>query len=267
MLRSELELDLCERPKTCSGESWCGRTDEGGAPQRVVAVDVVSSEPPRGPPQATAHDNLDFAAYAVLVVEDHDFQRRTALMLLRRLGVVTLLEASDGAAALSLLERVSPPDVIICDLDMPGMDGVAFIRHVARRGLASAVAIVSGLDRVLVETVRAVAEGYGLQVIGAVEAPLTIRMLTQLLAAYQSSAVPLAQGTLRLSAGEIADGLAEDRIIADLQPIADLSAGRITAAEVVPRWRDLAGAVHAASFAAALEVPEITERLAVASSS
>ena len=184
-------------------------------------------------------------------------------MLLRRLGVGTLHEASDGAAALALLENVSPPDVIICDLDMPGMDGVAFIRHVARRGLASAVAIVSGIDRVLVETARAVAEGYGLQVLGAAEKPLTISMLTHLLAAYQrSTAVPVAHSALWLSAAQIADGLADDQVVAYLEPIADLSSGRITAAEVIPRWRDHAGTVHAASFAAALEVSEITERLA-----
>jgi EAL domain-containing protein (putative c-di-GMP-specific phosphodiesterase class I) len=134
---------------------------------------------------------------------------------------------------------------------------------VARRGLASAVAIVSGLDRVLVETVRAVAEGYGLLVLGAVEKPLTARMLTELLAAYQRPApVPLPEGALGLSAAEIADALAEDRIVADLEPIADLSSGRIAAVEIVPRWRDRAGGVHAASFAAALEVPEITDRLA-----
>ena len=263
MLRSELKLEPSRETEDVLRRALMAATVEGGAPQRSPAVDVVPSEPARAPPQPTAHDDLAFAAYGVLVVEDHDFQRRTALMLLRRLRVGTLLEASDGAAALSLLEEVSPPDVIICDLDMPGMDGVEFIRHVARRGLASAVAIVSGLDRVLVETVRAVAEGYGLQVLGAVEKPLTIKVLNHLLAAYQrSTPAPLAQGALRLSAAEIADGLADERIIADLQPIADLSTGRITAAEVIPRWRDLAGAVHAASFAAALEVSEITERLA-----
>jgi DNA-binding SARP family transcriptional activator len=98
------------------------------------------------------------ASLAVLVVEDHDFQRRTALALLRRLGVGTVLEAGDGHAALDLLAKVAPPDVIVCDIDMPGMDGVEFIRHVARRGLASAVAIASGLDRSMLETVRAVGE-------------------------------------------------------------------------------------------------------------
>jgi DNA-binding SARP family transcriptional activator/EAL domain-containing protein (putative c-di-GMP-specific phosphodiesterase class I)/FixJ family two-component response regulator len=263
VLHSELNLKPSRETEDVLSRALAAATDDERAAGRSLTSDVVPSKPPRGPPPAPVHDNLELAAYGVLVVEDHDFQRRTALMLLRRLGVGTLLEASDGAAALSLLEKVSPPDVIICDLDMPGMDGVEFIRHVARRGLASAVAIVSGLDRVLVETARAVAEGYGLQVLGAVEKPLTISMLTHLLAAYQrSTRVALAEGGLRLSAAQIAEGLADDRVVAYLEPIADLSSGRITAAEVIPRWRDHAGIVRAASFAAALEVSEITERLA-----
>ena len=77
--------------------------------------------------------------------------------------------------ALALLETSAAPDVIVCDIDMPGMDGVEFIRHVAERRLASAVAIASGLDRRVLETVRAASEGYGLQVLGAVEKPLTAR--------------------------------------------------------------------------------------------
>jgi DNA-binding SARP family transcriptional activator/EAL domain-containing protein (putative c-di-GMP-specific phosphodiesterase class I)/CheY-like chemotaxis protein len=263
VLHSELNLKPSPETEDVLKRALTAATNDSGATGRSLTIDVVPSKPPRGPPQATARDNLEFAAYGVLVVEDHDFQRRTELMMLRRLGVGTLLEASDGAAALSLLETVLPPDVIICDLDMPGMDGVEFIRHVARRGLASAVAIVSGLDRVLVETARAVAEGYGLQVLGAVEKPLTISMLTQLLAAYQGSTpAALAQGALRLSAAEIADGLDDDRVIAYLEPIVDLSSGRITAAEVIPRWLDHAGTVHAASFAAALGISELTERLA-----
>ena len=46
-----------------------------------------------------------FGRLSVLVVEDHDFQRRTALTLLRGLGVGTLSEAEDGDAALDAARR------------------------------------------------------------------------------------------------------------------------------------------------------------------
>jgi DNA-binding SARP family transcriptional activator/CheY-like chemotaxis protein len=174
-------------------------------------------------------------AYSVLVVEDHDFQRRTALALLRGLGVGTLAEAADGAAALALLETHPAPDIIVCDIDMPGMDGVEFIRHVAERRLASAVAIASGLDARLLETVRTVSEGYGLQVLGAIGKPLTAAALERLLAAYRpppAGRLSIADGTPAAVAAELEDG----SLGADFEPIVDLALGSITAALVLARW-------------------------------
>ena len=86
------------------------------------------------------------ADFTVLVVEDHDFQRRTILQMLANLGVGSLLEAADGAAALTLLDAGKRPDIVVCDLDMPGMDGVELIRHVAERHRGVAVVFASGLE-------------------------------------------------------------------------------------------------------------------------
>jgi len=68
---------------------------------------------------------MSLAALRVMVVEDHGFQRRMALRLLAEIGVESVQEAADGGAALALLEAAaSPPDVVLVDLDMPGMDGI-----------------------------------------------------------------------------------------------------------------------------------------------
>jgi DNA-binding SARP family transcriptional activator/EAL domain-containing protein (putative c-di-GMP-specific phosphodiesterase class I) len=244
-LRSELGLELSAETETALERA-------------LSATASLATAAPSGPlDPALGRPERDFAAYSVLVVEDHAFQRRTALALLRRLGIGDLQEASDGNAALELLAHVSPPDVIVCDIDMPGMDGVEFIRNVARRGLASAIAIASGLDRHLLHTVRAVGEGYGLQVLGAIEKPVTIRALSELLARYRP---PARHGgrdrELQLAHEEILGGLADGRIVARLEPIADLSSGGIGAAELVPGWRmNSRGPVSGASFAAALEEP------------
>ena len=61
----------------------------------------------------------------VMVVEDHGFQRRIALRLLAELGVEKVLEGADGLHALAVLrQQPAPPDVVLVDLDMPGMDGI-----------------------------------------------------------------------------------------------------------------------------------------------
>ncbi|HEV2775083.1 MAG TPA: EAL domain-containing protein [Solirubrobacteraceae bacterium] len=178
-----------------------------------------------------------FARLSVLVVEDHAFQRRTALALLRGLGVGTLAEACDGSAALELLAQSRPPDVIVCDIDMPGMDGVEFIRRVAQRGLASAVAIASGLDRRVLDAVQSVGQGYGLQVLGAVEKPLTARRLRELLEAYRPPRRRREGDGPAPSAQALDEALAQNRIDGALQPIVDFASGRMSAAQLVARWQ------------------------------
>jgi CheY-like chemotaxis protein len=60
----------------------------------------------------------------VLVVEDDESIRECVQVILEDEGY-DVIEASDGAAALALLDTVWP-DVILLDMLMPGMDGWAF---------------------------------------------------------------------------------------------------------------------------------------------
>ena len=221
-----------------------GRDDEAATGQAAAAAADAAASP--------------FARLSVLVVEDHPFQRRTALALLRGLGVGTLAGAEDGHAALEWLARCPPPDVIICDIDMPGMDGVEFIRRVAQRGLASAIAIASGLDRRLLNTIKSVSESYGLQVLGAVEKPLTARRLNELLAAYRPPP-RRGDGGAEMSATDLAGALAGGHVVAELQPIIDLAGGAVSAAQIVARWRQPAGPpIDQPQFEHLLEHEELT---------
>jgi CheY-like chemotaxis protein len=64
-------------------------------------------------------------AIDVLVVDDHESMRRIIQELLKAFGLPHTREAGDGEAALRLLAE-KPADVIITDLKMPRMDGIAF---------------------------------------------------------------------------------------------------------------------------------------------
>lgn len=122
---------------------------------------------------------MTLAHCTVLVVEDHEFQRRTMLQILANLGAGALLEAADGEGALTLLDAGRRPDVIVCDLDMPGMDGFEFFRHLADRDLDTGLVIASGLDEPLVREAEATALALGLTVLGVMRKPLTARRLLE----------------------------------------------------------------------------------------
>ena len=61
---------------------------------------------------------MTLADCSVMVVEDHEFQRRTTLQILANLGAGALLEAADGAGALALLGSASQPDIIVCEYEI-----------------------------------------------------------------------------------------------------------------------------------------------------
>jgi EAL domain-containing protein (putative c-di-GMP-specific phosphodiesterase class I)/CheY-like chemotaxis protein len=181
---------------------------------------------------------MSVSALSVMVVEDHGFQRRVALRLLAELGVEDVGEAADGTSALRLLSaRAQPPDVVMVDLDMPGMDGVEFIGHVAQQRLARAVLVVSALDPALLNTVQSMTRAYGLRVLGSVEKPLTADKLAAALAGYDAVLqAEDAEAPVAISATEIRAALAAGEIVPWFQPQVEFANGRPVAVEALARW-------------------------------
>ncbi len=70
----------------------------------------------------------------VLIVDDSAYVRKVVAQMLGRNPFIEVVgTARDGAEALELAQELQP-DVITCDLNMPVMDGVAFVRaQMARR--------------------------------------------------------------------------------------------------------------------------------------
>jgi EAL domain-containing protein (putative c-di-GMP-specific phosphodiesterase class I)/DNA-binding NarL/FixJ family response regulator len=190
---------------------------------------------------------MALSALRVLVVEDHGFQRRVALRLLAECGIEDALEASDGASALALLERqAQPPDVVLVDLDMPGMDGIEFIGHVAQRRLARAVALVSALDPALLNTVQTMARAYGLFVLGSVEKPLTGDKLEAVLAKYEERQAEVGEDeVVEVSADEIRAALANGEVQPWFQPQVEFGNGKVIGIEALARWQRADGRVVA----------------------
>ncbi len=101
-------------------------------------------------------------AIRVLIVDDHSVVREGLRMfLVRDLDLEVVGEAADGAEALEQARQLRP-DVVVMDLLMPVMDGIAATRSI-RRELpeAEVLALTSVLESVsVVEAIRAGAIGY-----------------------------------------------------------------------------------------------------------
>jgi DNA-binding response OmpR family regulator len=81
----------------------------------------------------------------VLVVDDDPSIRQVIVYVLRDEGY-QVDEAADGRAALEAIRR-RPPDVILIDLMMPGMDGWDFVRHYRERyGRRAAILVLTAVQ-------------------------------------------------------------------------------------------------------------------------
>lgn len=205
---------------------------------------------------------MDLGAWTMLVVEDQDFQRRMELNLLRGLGAENLLEASNGREAMDLLSaRKSPVDIIFCDLDMPEMDGVEFIGHVAEQKLSRAVAVVSGLEPSILNTVETMAKAYGIQVLGTIEKPITSQAISACLEGYQAqeSWEQIPHGNGKFTAGELHKGLEKREFLPFFQPKVSLATGDLLGVEALVHWfRPGKGVLAPMAFIPMMELEGLT---------
>lgn len=76
----------------------------------------------------------------VLLVDDEDPLRKVLRDLLERDGYV-VSEAADGVAALDQMDRVAP-DIIVLDLNLPGLDGYGVLSHLRSRTATADIPVV-----------------------------------------------------------------------------------------------------------------------------
>jgi DNA-binding NarL/FixJ family response regulator len=98
----------------------------------------------------------------VVIVDDQQLVRSGFRLILEAEDDVTVVgEAADGAAALDVITR-SDPHVVLMDVQMPVLDGLAATRELARRPSGPAVVILTTFDRdeYVFEALRAGAAGF-----------------------------------------------------------------------------------------------------------
>lgn len=98
----------------------------GTGSEFIISLPLANKEPARQPRKAQ-QSSTGIAGRRILVVDDNRDVATSTAMVLRHLGAKVHV-AYDGATALTELEA-DPPDVVLLDIGMPGMDGY----EVARR--------------------------------------------------------------------------------------------------------------------------------------
>ena len=175
----------------------------------------------------------------ILVAEDHPAQRQVIVSMLVQHGACVVDEVEDGWQALSSLES-KKYDLMICDLGMPGLDGIQLMRHLSRLDdLPQLIFCSSHADDIL-QSVRRFGGHYHLPVLACLEKPFSAvqqsSLLQQCVQTLSASDASHSLERLVFTREELEEAMQAGQIQPWYQPKMDPQTLEVVSVEALARW-------------------------------
>jgi DNA-binding response OmpR family regulator len=139
----------------------------------------------------------------ILSIDDDPIHHEMLEAFFASSGVARIVRAMDGQQAKNLLDAAPNRfGLLICDLNMPDIDGVELLRHLRETGCTAPLLIVSGAQRPVVTAARELAKVYGLNLAGTLTKPLSFPALSAIVAPWLAQQSP--KTTRKLAGGAAA---------------------------------------------------------------
>lgn len=175
------------------------------------------------------------SVYKVLVLDDHAFQCAQMRGLFLEAGFDHVDMANSAQEALEKF-RTHSYQLVLMDLNMPGMDGVQFIHELARLQCNPMLAITTACSRRIMNSVSLMAKEKGLSVIAAYTKPVTREHARNPQQGGVASPTLCAPAAPLFDRRTLEKALAGGQIQAWFQPKKALATGNIVGAEALARW-------------------------------
>lgn len=177
----------------------------------------------------------------VLIVDDDTFMTNLTTRMLAKLGIEAVVSAQDGSEGLGKVAS-DAPDIILCDLNMPGMDGLEFLRHLGDAKADCGIVLISGEDKRVLQTATQLARAHHLNVLGSLQKPIRPDPLKVLLETFDAQKTTARRGPLELLTFDaVRHGLDNGRIDVFFQPKVSVPERKLIGVEALVRWRDADG--------------------------
>ncbi len=174
----------------------------------------------------------------ILLLDDDPFQLVMQSYRLKNAGFQNVVTLEAAAEALEILRHdPSAFDIIICDLNMPGMDGIEFLQALGAGSFPGQVILLSGEGTRIMHTVQALLDRERLVILGVVEKPAAGDELPSLLGRWRPDvATPTPRPTPIFEAAEVEHAARARQWVLHYQPKIDLRTGHLAGMEALVRW-------------------------------
>lgn len=176
----------------------------------------------------------------ILILDDDPFILKLLSRMLANLGFLSVDCCENGEDALKLLDDVATrPDLILLDLNMPGMDGIEFVRHLVERNYSGSLILVSGEDERMLKTTEKLVQAHQIPILGYLQKPVQPEALREQLKKMASSLSEQSKGksTRKIYDAEtIKKAINSGELVNYYQPKVRVKTGEIAGVETLVRW-------------------------------
>lgn len=175
----------------------------------------------------------------LLLVDDEPISLKLLARQLARIGYDNVLVFDTAADAMDLLaDPAHGVDLVFCDLQMPDVDGVECVRHLAHIGYQGALVIVSGEDNRILHAAKKLAQAHGIPVLGALSKPVHPQLLLEVMGRYASlRGAASGKAPRAFSASEVKRAIDARELVCHYQPKVSMDTAALVGVEALVRWR------------------------------
>ena len=180
-----------------------------------------------------------WATRTVLVVDDSASYRAVAFDMLKSLGVINVMEAENGIAALKIIQS-NQIDLVLTDLNMPGMDGIELLNKISSEKFNRIcfIAVMSSVVHSVLETVQSIADASSLELLGVFPKPMKLDYLRDVLERFDPDTHldKVLRTDLQFKQEDVGLALSKGELQPYYQPKVRFSDGKLYGMEALARW-------------------------------
>lgn len=176
----------------------------------------------------------------VICIDDEPLVLDVLEGILGTRGIAVICRENYARHALERLDNGEEFDLLITDLNMPGIDGIEFLRHLAAREFAGGIAIISAAERRTLDVVDHLARAHDLNFLGALQKPITGASVNGLLDSFRQADLRRRSAAKRqvvaVDVAEIRAGMEGGQFDVMFQPKVSVKTRKVIGAEALVRW-------------------------------